>query len=212
MKKLAILSLSVLASTASFGALASNFYVQLMEDSDSGLSSKDAVTSVSTPNLMFSGRHQYSIDYTLVNKTTGEQMNGDVFFPGFTSSKTVTLPYLVDGAYEMYYRSVEYGPRLKTLKFVIDTSVNSYKVEYRVSGNEVVFTSKVEPDSLFEVSYYTDKKLRDRVGALATSDSNDGYVSVTLPLIMSESPYNVTYRVTDKAGNKQTISEVLRSF
>ncbi|EJG0526079.1 hypothetical protein DBT90_RS22635 [Vibrio parahaemolyticus] len=112
----------------------------------------------------------------------------------------------------MTYRNSNYGPETKTLNFVIDTSVDAYKVEHRVSGNEVIFTSKVEPDSLFEVSYYPDNSSMDQVGALATSDSNDGYVSVTLPFIKNELTYTVTYRVTDKAGNKKTSTNVLSSL
>lgn len=212
MNKLAILSLSVLASTASFGALASNFYVQLMEDTDSGLSTKDAVTSVSTPTLKFKARRDSVFNYTLENKTTGDSTADSVLLPRLTSTRIIKFPYLADGKYEMTYRNSNYGPETKTLNFVIDTSVEAYKVEHRVSGNEVIFTSKVEPDSLFEVSYYPDNSSMDQVGALATSDSNDGYVSVTLPFIKNELTYTVTYRVTDKAGNKKTSTNVLSSL
>ncbi|MCX8795896.1 Ig-like domain-containing protein [Vibrio parahaemolyticus] len=212
MKKLAILSLSVLASTASFGALASNFYVQLMEDTDSGLSTKDAVTSVSTPTFKFKARHDSVFNYTLENKTTGDSTADSVLLPRFSSTRIIKFPYLADGKYQMTYRNTNNSPQIKTLNFVIDTSVEAFKVEHHLSGNEVIFTSKVEPDSLFEVSYYPEGSSMAQVGALTTSDSNDGYVSVTLPLIMSESTYTVTYRVTDKAGNKKTTSEVLRNF
>ncbi|EGR3229884.1 hypothetical protein NDJ00_24295 [Vibrio parahaemolyticus] len=212
MKKLAILSLSVLASTASFGALASNFYVQLTEDTDSGLSTIDAVTSMSTPTIKFKARRDSVFNYTLVNKTTGDSTTDSVILPRMISYRLIKFPYLVDGEYEMTYRNSYYGPEVKKMNFVIDSSVDAYKVEHRVSGDEVIFTSKVEPDSLFEVSYHPENRSMEKVGALVTSDSNDGYVSVSLPLINGESNYTVTYKVTDKAGNKKTVTNLLTNL
>ncbi|MGD1524199.1 Ig-like domain-containing protein [Vibrio owensii] len=208
-KKTALLA--VLASSFAFGASAATTYVALKADSDSGYSTKDSVTSDVTPTFTFKGRRDSAFSYELLNKTTGESTSDRLNLSRFVSKKSKTFPYLADGKYELKYTNTD-ERETKYTYFEIDTTVAPTKLTHRVSGDSIIFSGNVEPNSLVEISYYPQNKQYQEVATVVTSNSDDGYVVADLPLISSEEGYVLQYFVTDKAGNRSTTTNFYLNF